>query len=76
MSTNDTVLLLVSGASTTAPDAAEFAAAVQNVCADLAAQLIADAEGATKEVRIEVVGAATEDDAVAVGRSIARNNLL
>ena len=46
------------------------------MCADLAAQLIADAEGATKEVAIEVVGAATEDDAVEVGRAIARNNLL
>ena len=49
---------------------------MHEVCADLAAQLIADAEGATKEVRVEVVGAADEDDAVEVGRSIARNNLL
>ncbi len=54
----------------------EFARGRPAVCADLAAQLIADAEGATKEVRVEVVGAATEDDAVEVGRSIARNNLL
>ena len=76
MSTNDTVILLASGASGIAPRPEELAAAVHAVCADLAAQLIADAEGATKEVRIEVVGAATEADAVEVGRSIARNNLL
>lgn len=76
MSTNDTVLLLASGASglTPAPDA--FAEAVRTVCDDLARQLIGDAEGASKDIRIEVVGAATEDDAVEVGRSIARNNLL
>jgi glutamate N-acetyltransferase / amino-acid N-acetyltransferase len=76
MSTNDTVLLLASGASGIAPAPADFAAALHEVCADLAGQLLADAEGATKEVRIEVVGAASEDDAVEVGRSIARNNLL
>ena len=76
MSTNDTVLLLANGASRVTPDPAEFAAAVHVLCADLAAQLIADAEGATKEVRVEIVGAASEDDAVEVGRSIARNNLL
>jgi glutamate N-acetyltransferase/amino-acid N-acetyltransferase len=76
LSTNDTVLLLASGASGVAPDAAQFIAALTEVCGDLAQQLIADAEGATKEVRIEVTGAATEDDAVEVGRAIARNNLL
>ncbi|MGW1765270.1 bifunctional glutamate N-acetyltransferase/amino-acid acetyltransferase ArgJ [Streptomyces sp. NPDC002073] len=76
MSTNDTVLLLASGASGLAPGEQEFADAVSAVCADLARQLIGDAEGASKEIRIEVVGAATEDDAVEVGRSIARNNLL
>ncbi|WP_059008495.1 bifunctional glutamate N-acetyltransferase/amino-acid acetyltransferase ArgJ [Streptomyces specialis] len=76
MSTNDTVLLLASGASGTVPDAAEFAEAVRAVCDDLARQLVKDAEGASKEIRIEVVNAATEDDAVEVGRSIARNNLL
>ncbi|MEF9909683.1 MULTISPECIES: bifunctional glutamate N-acetyltransferase/amino-acid acetyltransferase ArgJ [unclassified Streptomyces] len=76
MSTNDTVLLLASGASGIAPAQAEFAAAVQTVCADLARQLIGDAEGSSKDIRIEVVNAATEDDAVEVGRSIARNNLL
>jgi glutamate N-acetyltransferase/amino-acid N-acetyltransferase len=76
MSTNDTVLLLASGASGVAPPAGDFAAALTAVCADLGAQLVADAEGATKEVTIEVSGAATEADALEVGRSIARNNLL
>ncbi|MEV0448696.1 bifunctional glutamate N-acetyltransferase/amino-acid acetyltransferase ArgJ [Streptomyces sp. NPDC050600] len=76
MSTNDTVLLLASGAAgvTAAQDA--FAEAVREVCDDLARQLIGDAEGASKDIRIEVINAATEDDAVEVGRSIARNNLL
>ncbi len=76
MSTNDTVLLLASGASGVTPGEAEFAEAVRTVCADLARQLIGDAEGASKDIRVEVVNAATEDDAVEVGRSIARNNLL
>jgi glutamate N-acetyltransferase / amino-acid N-acetyltransferase len=76
MSTNDTVLLLASGAAAVVPDTDEFHEAVRQVCADLAAQLLADAEGATKEVRIDVVGAASEQDAVTVARSIARNNLL
>ncbi|MET8411413.1 bifunctional glutamate N-acetyltransferase/amino-acid acetyltransferase ArgJ [Streptomyces sp. NPDC005195] len=76
MSTNDTVLLLASGASEVTPDPAEFAEAVRAVCDDLGQQLIRDAEGASKDIRVEVVGAATEEDAVEVGRSIARNNLL
>ncbi|MEV1050475.1 bifunctional glutamate N-acetyltransferase/amino-acid acetyltransferase ArgJ [Streptomyces sp. NPDC049887] len=76
MSTNDTVLLLASGASGIAPDRGEFAEAVRAVCDDLARRLIGDAEGASKDIRIEVVNAASEDDAVEVGRSIARNNLL
>jgi glutamate N-acetyltransferase / amino-acid N-acetyltransferase len=76
MSTNDTVVLMASGASGVTPEPAELAAAVEAVCADLARQLIADAEGATKEVTIEIVGAANETDAVEVGRAIARNNLL
>ncbi|MFH9075739.1 bifunctional glutamate N-acetyltransferase/amino-acid acetyltransferase ArgJ [Streptomyces alboflavus] len=76
MSTNDTVLLLASGAAGVAPEYAEFAEAVRAVCDDLARQLIGDAEGASKDIRIEVIGAADEDDAVEVGRSIARNNLL
>lgn len=76
MSTNDTVLLLASGASGVAPEQAEFAEAVRAVCADLARQLVADAEGASKDIAIEVEGAATEADAIQVARSIARNNLL
>ncbi|MFJ5262855.1 bifunctional glutamate N-acetyltransferase/amino-acid acetyltransferase ArgJ [Streptomyces sp. NPDC088387] len=76
MSTNDTVLLLASGASQVTPEYTEFAEAVRTVCDDLGQQLIRDAEGASKDIRVEVVNAATEDDAVEVGRSIARNNLL
>ncbi|UBI40703.1 MULTISPECIES: bifunctional glutamate N-acetyltransferase/amino-acid acetyltransferase ArgJ [Streptomyces] len=76
MSTNDTVLLLSSAASGIVPDAAVFTDAVREVCDDLARQLIGDAEGASKDIRIEVINAASEEDAVEVGRSIARNNLL
>lgn len=76
MSTNDTVLLLASGASAVTPQYAEFVEAVRAVCDDLGQQLIRDAEGASKDIKIEVVNAASEDDAVEVGRSIARNNLL
>ena len=76
MSTNDTVLALASGAARVAPTSTDLADSIRAVCADLAAQLIADAEGATKEIRIDVVGAASEDDAVEVGRAVARSNLL
>jgi glutamate N-acetyltransferase/amino-acid N-acetyltransferase len=76
MSTNDTVLLLANGASGIAPSQEELTAAVTAACHDLAQQLLADAEGATKQAAIEVVGAASEDDAVEVGRSVARNNLV
>ncbi|QKW05568.1 bifunctional glutamate N-acetyltransferase/amino-acid acetyltransferase ArgJ [Streptomyces sp. NA04227] len=76
MSTNDTVLLLASGASGIAPAYAEFAEAVRAVCDDLGRQLIGDAEGASKDIRVDVINAAGEDEAVEVGRSIARNNLL
>ncbi|MFF2147562.1 bifunctional glutamate N-acetyltransferase/amino-acid acetyltransferase ArgJ [Kitasatospora sp. NPDC058190] len=76
MSTNDTVLLLASGATGITPDQAEFAEAVRAVSADLAHQLIGDAEGASKDIRIDVTGAATEDEAVDVARTISRNNLL
>ncbi|KQV22959.1 MULTISPECIES: bifunctional glutamate N-acetyltransferase/amino-acid acetyltransferase ArgJ [unclassified Kitasatospora] len=76
MSTNDTVLLLASGASEVVPEQDEFAAAVATVCADLARQLIGDAEGASKDIRIDVTGAATEQEAVQVARVISRNNLL
>ncbi|WP_318204488.1 bifunctional glutamate N-acetyltransferase/amino-acid acetyltransferase ArgJ [Streptomyces sp. SCL15-4] len=76
MSTNDTVLLLASGSSGRTPDYDDFAEAVRRVCDDLGRQLIGDAEGASKEIKVEVINAATEEDAVEVGRSIARNNLL
>ncbi|MFG3118843.1 bifunctional glutamate N-acetyltransferase/amino-acid acetyltransferase ArgJ [Streptomyces sp. NPDC048197] len=76
MSTNDTVLLLASGASQVTPAYAEFAEAVRAVCDDLGQQLIRDAEGASKDIKVEVINAASEADAVEVGRSIARNNLL
>ena len=76
MSTNDTVLLLASGASGVRPDRRDFTRALTEVCADLARQLQLDAEGASKMITIEVVGAASEDDAVTVGRAIARSNLL
>jgi glutamate N-acetyltransferase/amino-acid N-acetyltransferase len=76
MSTNDTVLLMASGASGVKPGHQDFARALTEVCADLARQLQRDAEGASKYVTIEVVGAASEADAVTVGRSVARNNLL
>jgi glutamate N-acetyltransferase/amino-acid N-acetyltransferase len=76
MSTNDTVLLLASGATGVKPDHKDFTRALTEVCADLARQLQLDAEGASKMITIEVVGAATEADAVTVGRSVARNNLL
>ncbi|MFH8341516.1 bifunctional glutamate N-acetyltransferase/amino-acid acetyltransferase ArgJ [Streptomyces sp. AM6-12] len=76
MSTNDTVLLLSSGAAGVTPEFDAFAEAVRQVCADLGRQLIGDAEGASKDIKVEVVGAASEADAVEVGRSIARNNLL
>src|SRR5215471_11596174 len=76
MSTNDTVLLLASGASGTVPDKAEFTALLTQACADLADQMQADAEGASKTITIEVTGAATEQDAVDVGRAVARCNLL
>ena len=76
MSTNDTVLLLASGASGVEPDPGSFTDAVTSVCADLARQLIGDAEGASKDIVIEVGGAATEADALLVARAIARSNLL
>jgi glutamate N-acetyltransferase/amino-acid N-acetyltransferase len=76
MSTNDTVLLLASGASGTAPGEAALAAAVEQVCADLARQLVDDAEGSSKTVAVTVTGAATEDDALVVARAVARSNLL
>jgi glutamate N-acetyltransferase/amino-acid N-acetyltransferase len=76
MSTNDTVLLLASGASGIRPDLAGFQAGLTQACADLAAQMQADAEGASKSIAIQVTNAATEADAVEVGRAVARCNLL
>ena len=75
-STNDTVLLLASGASGVVPDRTEFAAAVQRVCQELVKSLQADAEGVTKEISITVRGAAGEDDALTAARAIARNSLV
>ena len=75
-STNDTVLLLASGASGHTPPYAELVEAVTDVCASLARQLVADAEGASKDVRIDVVNAASEDDAVSAGRAVSRANLV
>ena len=74
-STNDTVVLLASGASGVTPGTDELTAAVTEVCADLARQLIADAEGAHHDIAIEVRSAASEADALEVARSVARNNL-
>ncbi|QKE84992.1 bifunctional glutamate N-acetyltransferase/amino-acid acetyltransferase ArgJ [Arthrobacter sp. NEB 688] len=75
MSTNDTVVILASGASGTPADAGALTEAVTAVCADLARQLVADAEGAHHDIAVEVRSAATEDDALEVARSVARNNL-
>jgi glutamate N-acetyltransferase/amino-acid N-acetyltransferase len=75
MSTNDQVTLMVSGASGITPDPADFDRALRAVCTDLATQLQGDAEGASHDITIEVSGAASEADAVEVGRSVARNNL-
>jgi glutamate N-acetyltransferase/amino-acid N-acetyltransferase len=75
-STNDTILLMSSGASQVQLTDEEFSAMLQEVCASLAAQLIADAEGSTKTIHINVRSAKTEQDAVDVARACARNNLL
>ncbi len=75
MSTNDQVTLLVSGASGVVPDPDAFRLGLIDVCTNLAVQLQADAEGASHDITIEVLGAASEDEAVEVGRSVARNNL-
>lgn len=75
MSTNDTVLLLSSGEANVEPSIDEFHAGLWDVCDRLSRGLIADAEGHTKIIRIEVISAASEENALAVARSIARNNL-
>ena len=75
-STNDTVLLMGSGASGFAPSESELESALMEICGSLLQQLIADAEGSTKTVAIEIKNAASESDAVEVARACARNNLL
>lgn len=75
-STNDTVLLLASGASGIAPSQAELDDAVRRVCDDLCLQLQSDAEGVTKRVTVTVTGASSESDAVAAARAIARDSLV
>ncbi|GAA2121991.1 bifunctional glutamate N-acetyltransferase/amino-acid acetyltransferase ArgJ [Nocardioides bigeumensis] len=75
MSTNDTVTLLASGASGITPSLPDFTQALTRACSDLALQLLADAEGADHEITITVLNAATEDEALEVGRSVARSNL-
>lgn len=75
MSTNDTVLVMASGASGVGPQPSELAEGLLAVCADLARQLVADAEGAHHDIEIEVRHAASVEDALEVGRSIARNAL-
>jgi glutamate N-acetyltransferase/amino-acid N-acetyltransferase len=75
MSTNDQVTLMASGASGITPELEQFTATLTELCSDLAQQLMHDAEGSSHDISIEVQGAAGEQDALEVGRSIARNNL-
>jgi glutamate N-acetyltransferase / amino-acid N-acetyltransferase len=76
MSTNDTVLLLASGASGLTPSRAQLQSAVNAVCHDLAQQMVRDAEGASKDIAVEVVGAASVADALEAARAVGRSNLL
>ena len=76
MSTNDTVLLLASGASGIEPDKDEFNKLVREACASLSRQIIGDGEGASHDIRITVTGATSEDAALACGRAVAASNLL
>ncbi len=75
MSTNDTVLVMASGASGVEPESGAFEDAITQICSDLAVQLQGDAEGATHDIDIEVIHSISEDEAVEVARSVARNNL-
>lgn len=75
MSTNDTVLLLASGASGVVPEPTEFTAALTQVCASLAHQLLADAEGSSHDIEVRVTTAASEADALEVARAVSRSNL-
>jgi glutamate N-acetyltransferase/amino-acid N-acetyltransferase len=76
MSTNDTVIVMSSGASGTSVSPEDFEVVLNHVCADLARQLIGDAEGASKDIRIDVINAVSSDDAVDVARAVSRSNLL
>ena len=75
MSTSDTVVLLVSGASGATPDPEGFVAGITAVAADLARQLVADAEGASHDIAVMVTGAETQDAGLAVARAVTRSNL-
>jgi glutamate N-acetyltransferase/amino-acid N-acetyltransferase len=75
MSTNDQVTLMASGASGITAKVDEFQELLTQVCKELALKLLDDAEGASHNIHITVEGAASEDDAVEVARSVARNNL-
>ena len=72
----DSVIIMASGASGTAPDLAEFSAGLTEICVDLAKQLIGDAEGAAHEITIRTFNAATEDEAVEVSRTVSRSNFM
>lgn len=76
MSTNDTVIAMASGAAMVQPEPGDLSEALTAACAELALQLIGDAEGASKEIAITVSRARTEDEAVEVARAVARSNLL
>jgi glutamate N-acetyltransferase/amino-acid N-acetyltransferase len=76
MSTNDTVIVMSSGASGTSVSLEDFEVVLNQVCTDLARQLIGDAEGASKDIRIDVINAVSSDDAVDVARAVSRSNLL
>jgi glutamate N-acetyltransferase/amino-acid N-acetyltransferase len=76
MSTSDTVVLMASGASGVTPDLDVLTEAVTAICADLARQLVADAEGASHDIAITVTNATTEDAALAVARAVSRSNLV
>lgn len=75
MSTNDTVILMASGASGVTADTEDLGAAIKQVCADLSRKLVADAEGATHDIAVQVVGASSEQAAVLVARAVTRSNL-
>lgn len=76
MSTNDTVLLMASGASGVSPDPEEFQALLDQACSDLARRIIGDGEGAHHQIRIRVQGAENQDAALACARAVAGSNLL